>query len=68
MNRIGIIGAGQIGSAFARVLARVGIGAPTSRTAADWLHWSAARADIVLVAVNWSKLPTMQRPSRKSAR
>jgi 8-hydroxy-5-deazaflavin:NADPH oxidoreductase len=73
MNRIGIIGAGAIGSAFARALARVGIGAdisnsrgpaslqslvqqigPTVRAveAAD-----AARADIVVVAVNWPKLP-----------
>jgi predicted dinucleotide-binding enzyme len=70
---IGIIGAGAIGSAFARALARASIPAViansrgpdsladlvgalgpaiTAGTVAD-----AARADIVLIAVNWSKLP-----------
>src|SRR5216683_1307680 len=73
MNRIGIIGAGAIGSAFARALARVGIGADISNsrgpaslaslvqeigpTARAVEPAEAARADIVLVAVNWSKLP-----------
>ena len=69
---IGIIGAGQIGSAFARALARHGIPAviANSRGPAS-LHAltaelgpsiravspeEAAKADIVLVAVNWSKL------------
>ncbi|RDS86079.1 NADPH-dependent F420 reductase [Dyella psychrodurans] len=69
---IGIIGAGQIGSAFARALARRGIPAviANSRGPAS-LHAlttelgpsiravpseEAAKADIVLVAVNWSKL------------
>jgi len=72
-NRIGIIGAGAIGSAFARALARVGIGADISNsrgsaslaslvqeigpTARAVEPAEAARADIVLVAVNWSKLP-----------
>jgi predicted dinucleotide-binding enzyme len=72
-SRIGIIGAGQIGSAFARALARQNISAtiansrgPDSlRSLTDELGPSiragsreeAARADIVLVAVNWSKLP-----------
>ena len=73
MNRIGIIGAGAIGSAFARALARIGIGADISNsrgpasleslvqeigpTARAVEAAEAARADIVLVAVNWSKLP-----------
>jgi predicted dinucleotide-binding enzyme len=69
---IGVIGAGQIGSAFARVLARHSIPAviANSRGPAS-LHAltrelgpsiravsreEAAKADIVLVAVNWSKL------------
>ena len=71
--KIGIIGAGAIGSAFARALARVGIGADISNsrgsaslaslvqeigpTARAVEPAEAARADIVLVAVNWSKLP-----------
>jgi 8-hydroxy-5-deazaflavin:NADPH oxidoreductase len=74
MNRIGIIGAGNIGAAFARALARVGIGADLSNsrgpaslkslvqeigpTARAVEPTEAVRADIVLVAVNWSKLPT----------
>lgn len=70
---IGIIGAGQIGSAFARALARRNIPAvianrrgpaslqsltsemgPSIRAVT---REEAAKADIVLVAVNWSKLP-----------
>jgi predicted dinucleotide-binding enzyme len=70
---IGIIGAGNIGSAFARALARNAVGATiansrgaTSLAAlADELSpyikageiSEAAAADIVLVAVPWSKLP-----------
>ncbi|KOF15697.1 NADP oxidoreductase [Ensifer adhaerens] len=71
---IGIIGSGNIGSAFARALAKARIPAtiansrgPESLTGlADELasfitagtREEAASADIVLVAVNWSKLPT----------
>ena len=71
---IGIIGAGQIGSALARTLARHGIPAViANRRGPDSLaslveelgpsiraatREEAARADIVLVAVNWSKLPS----------
>lgn len=70
---IGIIGSGAIGSAFARALARAGIPAtiansrgpaslegpvrelgPSIRAGA---REEAAAADLVLVAVNWSKLP-----------
>jgi predicted dinucleotide-binding enzyme len=70
---IGIIGAGQIGSAFARVLAKVGISATIANSRGpeslkDLVNElgpsikagtveEAASADIVLVAVNWSKLP-----------
>lgn len=70
---IGIIGSGAIGSAFARTLARAGIEATISNSRGpDSLkelvsklgpsiragsREQAARADIVLVAVNWSKLP-----------
>ena len=70
---IGIIGAGNIGSAFARALARAGIpaviansrGPESLRSLAGELEPTitaatreqAASADIVLVAVNWSKLP-----------
>lgn len=70
---IGIIGAGAIGAAFARTLARAGIEATISNSRGpDSLkelvselgpsiragsREEAARADIVLVAVNWSKLP-----------
>jgi predicted dinucleotide-binding enzyme len=70
---IGIIGTGAIGTAFARTLARAGIEAiisnsrgpdslqdlarelgPTIRVGT---REEAARADIVFVAVNWTKLP-----------
>ena len=70
---IGIIGSGNIGAAFARALARAGIEAtiansrgpeslqdlvrelgPTLRAGTKE---EAASADIVLVAVNWTKLP-----------
>jgi 8-hydroxy-5-deazaflavin:NADPH oxidoreductase len=70
---IGIIGSGAIGAAFARALARAGIEATISNSRGpDSLQElvrelgssikagtreQAARADIVLVAVNWSKLP-----------
>lgn len=70
---IGIIGSGAIGSAFARTLARAGMEAIISNSRGpDSLkelvgelgpsiragsREQAARADIVLVAVNWSKLP-----------
>ncbi|MBW9054858.1 NADPH-dependent F420 reductase [Rhizobium mesosinicum] len=71
---IGIIGAGNIGSAFARALARNGIAATIANsrgpetlaelTAELAPHITAgtieeaAKADIVLVAVPWSKLPS----------
>ena len=71
---IGIIGAGQIGSAFARTLAKAGVPATISNSRGpDSLKdlvgelgpmisagtvLEAAKADIVLVAVNWSKLPS----------
>ena len=70
---IGIIGSGAIGTAFARTLARAGIAATISNSRGpDSLHElvrelgasikagtrdEAARADIVLIAVNWTKLP-----------
>jgi predicted dinucleotide-binding enzyme len=70
---IGIIGAGAIGSAFARALAKASIEAVLSNSrGADSLaelvkeigapiragtREEAAAQDIVLVAVNWSKLP-----------
>lgn len=70
---IGIIGAGAIGSAFARALARAGIPATlANRRGPDSLRElvrelgpaitagtreQAASADLVLVAVNWSKIP-----------
>ena len=70
---IGIIGSGAIGTAFARTLARAGIDATISNSRGpDSLkelvgelgpaikagtREQAARADIVLIAVNWSKLP-----------
>jgi 8-hydroxy-5-deazaflavin:NADPH oxidoreductase len=69
---IGIIGSGAIGAAFARALARAGIEATISNSRGrDSLQElvselgpsikagtreQAARADLVLVAVNWSKL------------
>ena len=70
---IGIIGSGAIGTAFARTLARAGIAATISnsrgpeslrelvRELGPWItagaRQEAARADIVFVAVNWTKLP-----------
>lgn len=70
---IGIIGAGAIGSAFARALARAGIPAIISNsrgpeslralvkelgpTITAGTRAEAASAEIVFVAVNWSKLP-----------
>lgn len=70
---IGIIGAGHIGLAVAKTLARAGIAAtiansrgPQSltesiaalgRTITAGTREQAATADIVLIAVNWSKLP-----------
>ena len=70
---IGIIGSGAIGTAFARTLARAGIEATISNSRGPELlnelvrqlgpsikvrtREEAARADIVFVAVNWSKLP-----------
>src|SRR4030088_3334172 len=70
---IGIIGAGAIGTAFARTLARAGIEATISNsrgpqslqdlvrdlgpTIRSGDREQAARADVVLVAVNWTKLP-----------
>ncbi|MCZ4092155.1 NAD(P)-binding domain-containing protein [Ensifer psoraleae] len=69
---IGIIGSGNIGSAFARALARAGVPAVISNSrgpeslkelAGELAPYitagtreEAASADIVLVAVNWSKL------------
>ncbi|WP_234791188.1 NADPH-dependent F420 reductase [Agrobacterium rubi] len=73
MTTIGIIGAGNIGSAFAKALARNGIAATIANSRGPETlsnlveelapHISAvsieaaAQADIVLVAVPWSKLP-----------
>jgi len=73
MTTIGIIGAGAIGSAFATALANKGIeaviansrGPESLRELTDGLgptiragtREEAAAQDIVLVAVNWSKLP-----------
>jgi len=70
---IGIIGAGSIGSAFARALARANIEAVISNSRGPaslaalareigapiraGTREEAAAQDIVLVAVNWSKLP-----------
>ncbi|WP_457585663.1 NADPH-dependent F420 reductase [Ensifer canadensis] len=70
---IGIIGSGNIGSAFARALARASIPATIANSRgpenlqaltgelAPYItagtREEAASADIVLVAVNWSKLP-----------
>ena len=74
MNTIGIIGAGAIGSAFAKALAGKGLKAiiansrgPNSLaelarelgpSITPGTREQAAAQDIVLVAVNWSKLPT----------
>ena len=73
MSTIGIIGAGNIGQAFARALARHGMEATISNsrgpgslgalvkelgsTITAGTREEAAARDIVLVAVNWSKLP-----------
>ncbi|MDR6759432.1 putative dinucleotide-binding enzyme [Mycoplana sp. BE70] len=70
---IGIIGSGAIGTAFARTLVRAGIEAVISNsrepdslqelehdlgpTIKAGTREEAARADIVFVAVNWTKLP-----------
>lgn len=74
MSTIGIIGAGAIGAAFARALSRQGIEvviansrgpqsladlvAELGPTARAGTREEAAAQAIVLVAVNWSKLPT----------
>jgi predicted dinucleotide-binding enzyme len=74
---IGIIGSGAIGTAFARTLARAGIEAIISNsrgpdsleelvrelgpTIKAGTREEAARADIVFVAVNWTKLPAALR-------
>ena len=74
MNPIGILGAGAIGTAFARALARAGLPAviANSRGPASLAglvselgpsiragtREEAASQDIVLVAVNWSGLPS----------
>ena len=71
---VGIIGAGAIGSAIARALARRSIPAVLSNSRGPeslaplvrelggaitaGTREQAARADVVFVAVNWSKLPT----------
>jgi predicted dinucleotide-binding enzyme len=70
---IGIIGSGAIGTAFARTLARSGIEATISNsrgpaslkglvqelgpTIKAGTREEAARADMVFIAVNWTKLP-----------
>jgi predicted dinucleotide-binding enzyme len=70
---IGIVGSGAIGTAFARTLARAGIEATISNsrgpdslkdlvlelgpTIKAGTREDAARADIVFVAVNWTKVP-----------
>lgn len=70
---IGIIGSGHMGSAFARALARAGIPATITNSRGPeslkeltnelgplitaGTREEAASADIVFVAVNWSKLP-----------
>jgi 8-hydroxy-5-deazaflavin:NADPH oxidoreductase len=70
---IGIIGSGAIGTAFARTLARAGIQATISNSRGPeslnelvqelrpsikaGTREEAARADIVFIAVNWTKLP-----------
>jgi hypothetical protein len=71
---IGIIGSGAIGTAFARTLARAGVEATISNSRGPaslnelaqelgpsikaGTREEAARADIVFIAVNWTKLPT----------
>jgi predicted dinucleotide-binding enzyme len=73
MTTIGIIGAGNIGQAFAKALANAGISATIANSRGPeslkdlvrelgpsikaGTREEAASADIVLVAVNWSKLP-----------
>ncbi|MGY3427356.1 putative dinucleotide-binding enzyme [Bradyrhizobium sp. F1.13.4] len=73
MSTIGIIGAGNIGRAIARAFARKGIATTLSnsrgpeslatavadigRLVTAGTREEAAAKDIVLVAVNWSKLP-----------
>lgn len=73
MTTIGIIGAGAIGSAFAHALARAGIAATIANSRGPQslgdlageigpaitagTREEAAMKDIVLVAVNWAKLP-----------
>jgi predicted dinucleotide-binding enzyme len=73
MKSIGILGAGNIGQAFARALARAGISATIANSRGpDSLaelvreigpsikagtREEVAAKDIVLVAINWSKLP-----------
>jgi 8-hydroxy-5-deazaflavin:NADPH oxidoreductase len=70
---IGIIGSGAIGSAFARTLARAGVEATLSNSRGPesltdlvrvlgpsikaGTREEAARADIVFIAVNWTRLP-----------
>ncbi|HEX2841277.1 NADPH-dependent F420 reductase [Hyphomicrobium sp.] len=70
---IGIIGSGAIGTAFARTLGRAGVEATISNSRGPeslndlvrdlgpsikaGTREEAARADIVFVAVNWTKLP-----------
>jgi len=70
---IGIIGSGAIGTAFARALSRAGVEATISNSRGPGslkdlvrevgpsikagTREEAARADIVFVAVNWTKLP-----------
>jgi predicted dinucleotide-binding enzyme len=69
----GIIGSGVIGTALARTFVRSGIAATINSRGPDSLKQlvracgplipvgtreQAARADIVFVAVNWTKLPT----------
>jgi predicted dinucleotide-binding enzyme len=70
---IGIIGSGAIGTAFARTLARAGIAAIISNSRGPvslkelvrdigppleaGTREEAARADVVFIAVNWTKLP-----------
>lgn len=74
---IGIIGSGAIGTALARTLARSGIEATISNSRGPeslaqmtrefgplikaGTREQAARADIVIVAVNWTKLPAALR-------